>query len=91
MQLTYIIRLPDNATPSEILNAIAQAGRSEQGWKRTETKKVANLENKCGSCEHFRPYVYGENEGGCAKGHAWGKRSRPRCKEYERRKQCPGE
>lgn len=95
MILQYRIELPDNATASEILNAIAQAGRSDQGWKRITTRtdrmKRTNLENKCGSCENFRLGCFSEAEGRCEKGHPYGKRTRPACQDYERRKQCPGE
>lgn len=95
MKLIYEIELPDNATPSEILNAIAQAGRSDQGWKkkttRAEKMSKTDLQNKCGSCRYFRMFFYSEAEGRCVKGHPWGKRTRPCCKEYERRKGCPEE
>ena len=95
MTLVYRIELPDEATASEILNAIAQAGRSDQGWKRVTSKaermKKTDLEGKCGTCQAFRIGCWIETEGGCAKGHPWGKQSRPACKDYERRKRCPGE
>lgn len=64
------------------LDAMAQAARDESMWKPIKT---ADLSNKCGSCKHFRPYCFGDCSGTCAKGNAWGPRSRPACKSYERK------
>lgn len=80
IQYSYTFTVPDNADHYTILNAIAQAGRSEQGWKK---KKVTDLTNKCGSCKHFGPYPDCPSAGCCFKGHSWGPRSRPACGHYE--------
>ena len=84
-------------TPSSVLDAIAYASRHEEVWhvrlskqeQREEMKKNTDLNNKCGSCEFFKPFnrwhggswCYGE----CTKGHVCGARSRRACKEYERK------
>ena len=80
IQYSYTFELPDNADHSTILNAIAQAGRSEQGWNK---RKVVGLENKCGSCKHYKVYPDLSCVGKCQKNHPWGPRTRPACKDYE--------
>lgn len=86
MKLICEIELPDDASEITILDAIASAARDDSKWKR-KYKKVTDLTNKCGSCKHFCPYredqAFTSSHGTCNKGHAWGARTRPACKDYE--------
>ena len=94
VKLICQIELPDNADYKTKLDAIAQAGRDESKWKKAVSKveimKRTNLDNKCGSCEHFeliRPdlsKVYGD----CMKRRTEClERTRKACKSYERKQQ----
>lgn len=76
---------------SRKLEQMAKAAHDESMWKpkRTRADVIAetDLSNKCGSCNNFRPY-HPDNpssHGECDKGRAWGARTRPACKLYERR------
>ena len=93
MKLICEIELPDNASFKTKLDAMAQASRDESKWREVYTKaeiaKKTNLDNKCGSCEHFvpKPQVFAKYYGDCAKGHAgYKQRSCKACKLYERKK-----
>lgn len=92
MKLICEIELPDNADYTTILDAMAQAGRDENKWKKIESRdslmKKTNLDNKCGSCKSFEPKVldYSKCLGDCKKGRArYRQRTCPACKLYERK------
>lgn len=95
MKLKCEIILPDNADYKTKLDAMAKAGRDESMWKTIMSREgmVArtSFENKCGSCQYFKPFDANERPylktcGECDKGHVWGARSRKACKDYERKK-----
>jgi len=87
---TIEVKEGDNADKFE---KMARAAHDESMWKPKRTRKdileSTDLSNKCGSCKHFRPYEWESNHnhscGDCAKGRAWGVRTRPACTLYERR------
>lgn len=85
------IELPDNASTITFLDAIAQAGRDESKWKRLhslpERMARTDLTDKCGSCKHFCLWHDSDVNGCCKAGHAWGQRTRPMCKDYERKEE----
>lgn len=87
MKLVAEIEVPDNADWQTKLDAMLKASRDESCWREVRTlseiKKRTTLDNKCGSCKHFRPWENSVN-GQCAIGHVWGARTRPACKKYER-------
>ena len=92
MKLICEIELPDNADYTTILDAMAQAGRDESRWKKTISRvslmKKTNLDNKCGSCRHFKPKPlnYSKCYGDCRKGRAgYKQRTCKACKLYERK------
>lgn len=88
MKLRCDIEIPSNDYRAK-LDAMAKASRDESMWHvvktREEIKKETTLDNKCGSCKYFQPWVdsvYGK----CGIGHVWGARTRPKCKKYEKEK-----
>lgn len=94
MKLICQIELPDNADYKTKLDAIAQAGRDESKWRKVESKeermKRTNLDNKCGSCEHFELAYpeYSKVYGDCRKGRAeFRERTHKACTLYERKKE----
>lgn len=94
IKYTCQIVLPDDADVRTKLDAMAQAGRDESKWKRTESRdslmKKTNLENKCGSCKYFKTRTLAVSKskcfGDCEKGRArYRQRTCPACKLYERK------
>lgn len=94
MKLVCEIVLPDNADIKTKLDAMAKAGRDESMWRTVMSREgmVArtSFENKCGSCQYFKPFdakerPYLKSCGECDKGRVWGARSRKACKDYERK------
>lgn len=87
MKYVCEIEIPDNASPVTFLDAIAQAGRDERKWKRVytlpERMERTDLTDKCGSCKYFVQWHDSRVNGCCSCGHPWGKRTRPKCKDYE--------
>lgn len=83
------IQVPDGDMTAKF-DAMAKASRDESMWRPVFTKIArltgTDLRNKCGSCKHFCPFNDDSANGGCDCGHRWGPRSRPRCKDYERKK-----
>ena len=87
---TIEVKDGDNADKFE---KMARAAHDESMWKPKRTRKDilenTDLSNKCGSCKAFCPYREGQpfqsSHGTCGKGHPWGARTRPACKDYERR------
>lgn len=81
------IEVPDYDMTAK-LDMMAKASRDESMWvqifPRPNRMEYTDLDNKCGSCEHFRTQNPTDSNGYCKCGHAWGPRSRPRCKDYER-------
>jgi succinate dehydrogenase/fumarate reductase-like Fe-S protein len=88
MKLVYEVELPDNASPSEVLDAMAYASRNEQGWKKIYSLSTRMehtcLEGKCGSCNNFHLWWDSKVNGVCGANHPWGPRTRPACKDYVR-------
>ncbi len=89
--LTARITLPDNASWAEREEAKIKAEWKEEKKLSTEERMAqTNLDNKCGSCEHFVlcPTFSSGCFGDCKAGHPWGKRTRPACKDYKRGETC---
>lgn len=92
MMLTCEVNLKDRS-PSSIQDAIAYACRHEELWRVKVSKQEqieeimshTDLTNKCGSCQYYRPFLYGAQYGECLKGRKCGARTRRACKEYERK------
>ena len=88
MKYVCEIEVPDN-NPITKLDLMAQASRDESMWRQVFTHvdrlNRTDLRNKCGSCEHFVPWHDNTVNGCCNCGHVWGTRSRPCCKDYERK------
>ena len=84
------IQVPDGDTIAKF-DAMGKASRDESMWRHVFTKikrlNGTDLRNKCGSCKHFCPFNDDSANGGCDCGHRWGPRSRPRCKDYERKEE----
>lgn len=92
MKLICEIELPDNASFTTKLDAMAQASRDESKWREVYTKaeiqRKTNLDNKCGSCVNFepKPQAFAKYYGDCKKGYAgYRQRSCKACKSYERK------
>ena len=92
MKLKCVIEVPDNDYRTK-LDAMAKAGRDESLWtyvqSRDELKKKTSLENKCGSCKHFKPITLALSTskcyGDCLKGRpGYRQRTCRGCKAYER-------
>ena len=83
------IQVPDGDTIAKF-DAMGKASRDESMWRPVYTKidrlTGTDLSHKCGSCKHFCPVNEDSTMGRCDCGRVWGPRSRPRCKDYERKK-----
>lgn len=86
--LTARIELRDDATYAEREEAkINAVWKEEIRLSKAERMRTTNLDEKCGSCSHFRPIELASciSCGECNAGHPWGSRTRPACKDYRRK------